>query len=112
MAGGLEKLADIIAPSTEQLPPRQAAFSSLQKGLKGVQAALESAQAGVFGEQVSTCLVLMNWFCCVYLYFAAILHICKLKSCLGLLAVSAPLCSTVVQRVVKNSLLNAIAVCH
>ena len=81
LAGGLEKLADIIAPSAEQLPLRQAALSSLQKGLKGVQAALESAQAGVFGEQVSTSLLLMLCSRCVCLCLVTALHLSKLNSC-------------------------------
>ena len=52
-AGGLEKLADIVSPSGEDQSVQEVAVGSLQRGLQGIQAALENKQAAVFGEQVS-----------------------------------------------------------
>ncbi|KAL3160809.1 hypothetical protein ABBQ38_009218 [Trebouxia sp. C0009 RCD-2024] len=50
-AGGLDKLADIISPAAEDTPVQQAALNSLQRGLKGVQAALEDRQGKLFGQE-------------------------------------------------------------
>lgn len=53
LLGGLDKLADIISPAAEDTPVQQAALNSLQRGLKGVQAALEDRQGKLFGQEVS-----------------------------------------------------------
>lgn len=53
LLGGLDKLADIISPAAEDTPVQEAALNSLQRGLKGVQAALEDRQVKVFGQEVS-----------------------------------------------------------
>ena len=53
LPGGLDKLADIVSPIAESMPAQEVAANALQRSLKGVQAALESRQAAIFGEQVS-----------------------------------------------------------
>lgn len=53
-AGGLDKLADIISPAGNTVSAPEVVLGTLQKGLKEAQAALESTQAAVFGQQVRT----------------------------------------------------------
>lgn len=53
MLGGLDKLADIVSPIAEDMPVQEVAANKLQRSLKSVQAALESRQAAIFGEEVS-----------------------------------------------------------
>lgn len=52
LLGGLDKLADIVSPIAEDMPVQEVAANKLQRSLKSVQAALETRQAAIFGEEV------------------------------------------------------------
>ena len=51
-SGGLEKLAEIISPTAEDDSAADVVIGGVQRGLKGIQAALESRQAQTFGDLV------------------------------------------------------------